>query len=469
MVLPRFLKDKYITLFLIYILTLLFFAFFSYKIIFHDTWEYMALAKNFAGYLNRDVFIVHSLVYPFFLSFFVKYFPSVITLKLISTGWIFLIGLLLYKLGAKKTSFLIWVFSPIAWVMSIQIAPILPASFFLLAAYFSIRKWQENYKSPYFIISALSLGLSAAFYDLAVIYILIFILSFFYNRKLKEVIFYSLFVFLSFSLRLILDASLFSLTINNILIPFPFYSLTKFWGAILIIKLGLHSMIPASKFSFSNLSSLYFLFIISPLLFYLFKVKYKNNKNVIIFLVLSIILLFIQGSEYYYYLIISPIVIALLSETFGKKELLLHIIISSFIIFIFTYPYFIQDKQEIEERILIMDDLRLMNKDFSFDAVVFDVNTFALFYLWDKNLPYFISKEEYDKVSQDDKYYAHYTFEVKPKINVDSTLELQTGLKTRVKNNVNYETLPWLLEKGRTPPEGYNLTKCYKLLCVCQK
>lgn len=465
----RFLRNKDILLFLIYIMVLVFFAAFSYQIIFHDTWEYIPVAKKLAGFWNFSAFAVHSLVYPFFISFFIRFFPSIFVVKLVNISWIILTGLLLYISGSKKISFLMWIFSPITWITSIVISPFLPASFFLLVAYLSIKKWQENKRNLHFIISALALGLSAAFCDLCVILIAFFILSFFYDKKLKKVIFYSSFTFISFSTRLILDASLFSLAINDKLIPFPIYSLIRWFGARLIIQLGLHPEITTTKLFFTNLEFWSFLILISPLLFYLYRINYQKNKNIILFLILSTGLFLFQGGSHLYFIILAPLTIILLSKTFRKKELFLHIILSSLIIIIMTYPYFIHDKQEIEKRKLVIDDLKTINKDFSFDTAVFYTSTLANFYLWDKSLPYFISIEDYNKILQKDDYYTHYTFEVKPKIDTQKILELKAGLKTHIKEDIDYENLPLLLEKEEIPPEGYKLTKCYTILCVYEK
>lgn len=463
-------KNKYLFIFFIYATVLILFVTFPYKLLFHDTWEYISLAKKFAGYFNTNAFSVHSLVYPFFLSFFVKVFPSILTLRLVNISWLFLIGALLYYSELRKQAFLIWIFSPITWILGLQISPFLPASFFLLVVFLSIRKWQENKKSVYFITSALSLGLSAAFYDFALVLVVFFVLVFFYNKQLKETIFYCLIVFVSFSTRLLLDGALFSLAIKDKLIPFPFYSLVRFWGATAIIQLGLHPAIPISKLSFSNPYLLSIFFIISPLLFYLYKINYQKNKQTIIFLLISIIFIFLsKGGEYFYYLPLAPIVIILLSQVFKKRELILHILISSFIILIMTYPYFIPDKQEIEKRNLIINDIKAINKDFSFDSVIFDTETLATFYMWDKTLPYFISDNDYNRILQDNKYYTYYVFETKSKIDTDAVLEFQAGMKINIKKDINYQNLPYLLEKGKTPPEGYKLTKCYSLLCVYQK
>lgn len=463
-----FLKNKYPLFFFIYIVILILFAMFSYKLIFHDTLEYICLAKKLAGFLNYDIHITHSLVYPFFISLFVKYFPSILTMKLVNISFIVLIGILLYNLGLNKTAFLIWVFSPIVWMFTILISPLVPVSFFLLVAYLSIKKWQENKKTLYLIISALAIGLAAAFHGIFIILGIFFILSFFYDKKFKEIIFFLLFVFLSFSLRLILDASLFSLVIKDKILPFPIYSLIRFFGARLIIQLGLHPEASALNFSFFSFNSWGFLILISPLLFYLYKINYQKNKNEIIFLIFSTSLFLIQGS-YFYVISLAPIVIILLSKVFRRKELLLHMVASFFIILLMTHSYFIEDKQEIEKRNLEINDLKMITKDFSFDAVVLDSKTLALVYTWDKNLPYIIPSAEYNRILQNNTYTTYYTFETKQKIDIDKIFEFKTGLKINVKEGIDYESLPWLLEKGEAYPEGYKLTKCYKLLCVYQK
>ena len=184
---------------------------------------------------------------------------------------------------------------------------------------------------------------------------------------------------------------------------------------------------------------------------------------------MSTILFIFQGGSYIYFILLAPIVVVLLSKIFKRKDLLLHIIISCFLIFIFVNPYFVQDKQEIEKRNLVIDDLKTISDDFDFDAAVFDRKTFAMFFIWDKNLPFFVSVDEYNKVMQGDDYYTNYAFEVEPKIDTSKIFEFKTGMKINIKEDVDYENLPWILEKGQTPPEVYSLTECYDILCVYQK
>ena len=52
---------------LVFALALIIFAVFSTKISFHDTSEYITVAKYLAGINNVNLFIGHSIVYPFII------------------------------------------------------------------------------------------------------------------------------------------------------------------------------------------------------------------------------------------------------------------------------------------------------------------------------------------------------------------------------------------------------------------
>jgi len=464
------LKDNYFLLFAAYAVVLSLFVAFSYKIIFHDTWEYISLTEKLAGFFKSDVFIVHSLVYPFFLSFLLKAFPSVLTMKLANVLWSLLIGLVLYKECSKKSAFLIWAFSPIAWMVSPIISPLFPASFFILLAYVWIKKWEEYKERKHLVLSAFALGLAAAVYDLGLVIALIFVLSFFYNQRFKKVIAYVLIVFLAFSIRLIIDASFFSIMINDKILPFPIYTLIRFWGAITVIQLGLHSMIPVSKISLlANISSWTFLVVISPLTFLIYKVNMRKNRSVMIFLALSTLLFLFQGGGFLYFFLIAPIVVMLLIDVLGKKEIIIHAAMSCLLIVLLTYPYFVQDKEEIKIRNMTISDIKSVSKDFSFNAAVLETDTLARLYIFDKNTPYLLTKSEYEKALQTESYYTYYSFRLGSKIGLDRKLEVSAGMKSTKNENIDYNSLPFLIKKGEVVPEGYKQTKCYSILCVYEK
>ncbi len=463
-------RNQYRILFLIYLVFLVLFAVFAQKFIFHDTWEYILLAKKFAGYLDSTAFTVHSLLYPFLISFFLKVFPSMLTIKLVNTAWIALIAGLLYVSFSKKTAFLLWIFSPIAWMFTVIASPIVPATFFLLAAYLTFVRWRKTTKRVWFALSGLSLGLCAAFLDLGLILVPFFILSFFYDRKLKETLYYIFFVFLSFCLRLILDASLFSLSIKDKIIPFPFYSILRFFGARFVIQMGFHSMIPPSKLH--ALLSFHFwgvFLVISPLLFLLYKIKWVKFRNVLIFLSATVLLFVFQGAYYFYFILLAPILLIFLSSVFKNKHVMIHIILSILLTSVMVFPYFSEDKFAVKEAKMIIKDLKEIKDDFGFKAAVFDsYDNLALYYLWEKDLFHLVSSQEY-KIITNDKYYSHYTFSTMSKFEVQKLLKFEAGLKPNINENINYDSLPLILKKERKPFEGFVLKKCYKVLCVYEK
>ena len=77
-------KKVFIATVLILIAGFVFFIFFSTRISFHDTHEYITVSKELAGIHNVRVHSGHSYVYPFFISIFLKIFPSMQTIKFIN-------------------------------------------------------------------------------------------------------------------------------------------------------------------------------------------------------------------------------------------------------------------------------------------------------------------------------------------------------------------------------------------------
>ena len=144
----------------IFAIALILFSVFSTKISFHDSHEFISIAKYFAGVENIDLFIGHSILYPFIMSFFIKFWPSFTMIKLINSLWIFLIGLSLLFHFKNKKAFILFAFSPLTWFISIQTTPVLPASFFFLLSYLFFLK---KHKKHNILFSGLFLGISIAF------------------------------------------------------------------------------------------------------------------------------------------------------------------------------------------------------------------------------------------------------------------------------------------------------------------
>src|SRR3989344_6339484 len=92
----------------IFALVLILYAVFSTKILFHDSFEYITVAKNLAGINNINPYVTHSVLYPLFISFLLKIFPNFITIKLVNLLWVFLIGLTLLIWKKDKKAFFIF-------------------------------------------------------------------------------------------------------------------------------------------------------------------------------------------------------------------------------------------------------------------------------------------------------------------------------------------------------------------------
>ena len=207
---------------------LLIFAFFSTKVSFHDTAEYITIAKHFAGIKNIDLFTAHSLLYPSVISFFLLGWKSLIMIKLVNVLWLFLMGATLLLWTKNEKAFLLFIFSPLVWYISIQTTPILPASFFFLLAFLFFNSPDIKQGKIY---SGIAFGISCAFYTPLILVAFFFLLIFFWKDKFYNLIFYILAIGVGFLPRMILDYYLFKM---------PFYSLLRYAGANAIVSLGLN-------------------------------------------------------------------------------------------------------------------------------------------------------------------------------------------------------------------------------------
>src|SRR3989344_492996 len=188
---------------------LLTFVLFSTQITFHDTREYITVAKELAGIHNVNVHSGHSFVYPLYLSFFIKLVPSMQAIKVANALWLVAIAALMLIGTKSPKSFLLFATSPLVWWLSPQITPVLPAAFFLTLAYLSIKTFESRAKMAWLALAGLSLGLSFAFYEPMILPIALFMIFFFYEKLFKLMIFTAIFAVLGVLPRLVLDYYLF--------------------------------------------------------------------------------------------------------------------------------------------------------------------------------------------------------------------------------------------------------------------
>ena len=297
----------------------------------------------------------------------------------------------------------------------------------------------------------MSLGLIPALWFAGVYLSIFFLLAFFYNKELKHLIYYLIPFFMTFSLRLILDYYYFN---------FPLYSFIRGLGSNTAFFFGIA---PGSGDSIS-LEILLLLVIITPFIYKIFKLNFKEYKRELVFLGLSV-LLFIMNFQLRYFIVITPLIFLLIYDKINKKELFAHIAISLILIVLLTSPYFGET-----DDYLIMKDLKTIENDFPNEKFIAggenlsEEEAFTLGTLYfGKNIKEFI-------------WYSDYKFK-----DEDIQREYSFGSKSNIKNirdikvNVVYERTEgnkdadYLIMIGDGKAEGFNLIKKYQILKVFKK
>jgi hypothetical protein len=451
----------------LFTLFLLIFNIFSIKIILIDTPQYIGVAKEFAGISLSKVRATSSFVYGFFLGQFLKIIPSLLIIKFFNMSFLILDAILIYLITKRKESLLLWIFSPIVWYMASYISPILPASFLFLLAYYTLKKYEEKNKLIYFIISAFSLGLACSIWAASIYLTIFFLVAFFYDKKLLQFILYLIPLFIGFSIRFLIDYYYFR---------FPFLSLITGVGSNILYFLGQQTNFKAvylpqrTPFYILYLISI---FIISPLLYKLYKLNIKENKKELIFLILSAILLIYPNYfQVRYLLVISPLIIILISRLINKKELIISIIISLFVIGIAVYPFFIDKEDKLMEQDLNNIAKEYPNKSFISGTSNYFVDSFVFSTLyWGKDIKEFITFDEYDMSKTNKSIFSEYELEAKPKINILKKMKLI--LLYERTDNRNYNDIDYLIaykdDKYPSPPKEFKLVKEYNVLKLYKK
>jgi hypothetical protein len=438
---------------IIFAVVLVMFSLFSTKIHFHDTLEYITIAKHFAGIKNVNLFSGHSLVYPAFISIFLKIWASFSMIKLVNALWLFLISLTMVFWLKNKKAFILFVFSPLLWHMSIQTAPVLPASFFFLLSFIFFQKKKIRYNLTY---SGIFLGLACAFYTPMLLISFFFILVYFWKKDFSEFFKYAVFLFIGFLPRILLDWYLF----NN-----PLYSLIRYGGDNFIITLGLHPGINPLNI-FANLEVFLIVVAISPFLFRLHRLDFKKYKKVIVFLIITSLIFIARVPRIKYFIIIAPIIIILLSKILTNKEIKWHCIISLFLIVSLTFSYF-----SITDNMKIKQDLDNLHQQYDVDYIIggpYESLKFAML-SW-KNKPYFVWYQDFKTGLENKTTIRGYEFVTESKIPLKSRLRI-CGYFDRFENKT-YEN--YIIVTDKTPEEfkdlrNYSLDRCYEKLCVYKK
>lgn len=451
--LNKYLKKPAVII-LIFSILLIIFVILYKKLLLTDTGEYISVAKYFTSNLNSNIRTTHSLFYGLFLSIFLKIYPSIITIKLVNLAWISLITILLFKITRSNKILLLWIFSPIVWYMAPWISPILPATFFLLLSYRFLKSSEEKSKYKYLFLSGAVLGIATLFWETIIITIPFFLLAFFFNKNLKDILVFLIPLSLFASFRLFLDYLFFQ---------FPLFSLSRFFGAnfLSLTKQVPRTPIPLLRYTF-------LIFILSPIALWFSEINYKKYKRELSFIGLYLIL-FIVNNQPRFLFAIAPFFFITANYLKKRKKFLIHIILSIIVISIIFYQGFTYNQEEI-----IVSDLNKIGKDFpnqTFFAGNEDEQDAYLVYstlYWGKDIKEFISWQDLTLVLEDKQNFQKHTFQSNSKIGNTRNVWFSFGL-SRVDTR-NYSDINYLISsKDSTTLPNFVLEKSYNNLNVFKK
>ncbi|PIN89495.1 hypothetical protein COU57_05865 [Candidatus Pacearchaeota archaeon CG10_big_fil_rev_8_21_14_0_10_32_14] len=445
---------KYI--FIIFAIILFLYALFSIKISYHDSNEYITVAKYFAGINNVDLFSAHSVLYPILISLALKMWASDIMLRLCNVFWIFLISISLYLFKKDKKLLLLFIFSPIVWIVGIQTTPVLPATLFFTLSYLFFEKKSIKYHLYY---SGLFAGLSIAFYDPMIILIVFYLLIYFWRNTFNDFLMFFIMMTIGIFPRLIIDYKLF----GN-----PFYSFIRYFGANVLVSMGVRESRNFGVLLDKPQLLLPLIIIISPLLIFIYKIDIKKYKNELLLIILVSSFFLIRIFNIKYFLILTPIILMSLKEVLTDREIKWHCILSIFIILIFvsnTFSYKIDrdsqnDLEEIEKN--YPSNLYLTYTDQAYNIAV---------YSWENN-PRFIWLQDYEAYNDNRSTMKSYSVETKSKIPLREKMVIRFDFDRP--DNQSYGEIKYLIinknilyKIDKTPSlRNYQLIKCYNELCV---
>lgn len=443
-------NKKIILVFIVYFIAILLFTYLSKTVHFVDSHEYITSTKEFAGINNVNVFQTHSLTSQFVSAQILKLFPNMFTLKLITSVWLLLIGILIYLYSKSELSLYLWMFSPIAWLISIQINPIVASAFFVLLAYILFKKYESSNSYKHLMISGLSAGIGILLYYSSLILIVLFILCFMINKKFYIPLIYFSLIFIALIPELI---------INYIFFGNPLYSVIRYIGANFFVS--------SSQFAQGQIIHLYWLLIpiaLTPLLYKIFKLDRKKYIKELIFLLLCFLAFGIRGMDLKYMFIFVPILILLVSEKISKKEVYIATIVSVLVIAGLTYGFFTSN---FDKR--ITNDLNNIKQDYPANQYIVSgyQATVLASYSW-TDYPKFIWSYEYLFEKENKISTSSYEFRTDPKINSDKILVMNFRLDMAHRINFTDPVYYISVDQEKLPNE-FKLLKKYDILSIYKK
>ncbi|HLD12921.1 MAG TPA: hypothetical protein VJB87_05010 [Candidatus Nanoarchaeia archaeon] len=440
----------------LFFLGLVIFSLLSTKVLVTDAPQYVNAAKEFANLAVSPVRNFNAWLYPWLLGQVLQVVPSLVALKVVNVLWLVLDVLLLWLLVKRREVLWLFMFSPVVWVFSLWINPIIPVSFFLLLAYFSLVRFESSkssYRWWWFVLSGVSLGLVSSLWWPGTYLAVFFILVFFWRSSFVAVIKYLACFGIGFAVRLVLDGVFFG---------FPFYSMIRALGSNVLFFLDKAEVLGAVPVPLWLVIFLV-LVTISPFLFCLYRVDRQRYGRELVFLGLSSVL-FLLNHDLRYFITIVPVVMVLLVSCVKRQDVVLHVALSLIILVPLAAPYFgVTDDYLLKQDVIQVvhdypDRIFIVGTEGVSEEQAMDLSTVY----WGSGIR-FVTYKDWELSRDDEEMYREYVFVADPKIN--ELRQLRFSLVYERGNNEDLDDLKDLLVIGDAPPpEGFVLVKKYALV-----
>jgi len=448
-----------------------------------DIGDYADSAKYFAGDYSAKIRSSHSYLFGFILSPFVKLFGNFVIFKITSLIFLALLILSVYYISGKnKKALLLISLSPIVWYMAPWIGPIQLSSVLFLWAYHFIKKYRETDLIRWLFLSSILVGLSWAVWDAIIFFGAIFAFAFMYDRKMIHSLLFMIGVIVGLLPKLILD---------NYILGFAFVGLIKYaFGQISSIFLsGIYGNVNV----IDPLRIIFIIFFIPLAVWELFRgERWKNNRNMFIFIALCLLLIAFNA-QIRYALLIVPMMLVEISKFIDSEKVKRQLIVSLIIVCLVVAPYIIQVNHssnaldfksllmnvgnlEIGENPNLILEKSLVEIARDYPNVTFVVGNAADDYqalahsYWGNGIVEFVSMQDYDLWKNNESILFEKKLSPIPRINERRQLFFDVGMKKSENDKTDYPGIKYAL--GINEPireEGFNFVQQYGDLYLSAK
>ena len=450
-----------------------------------DVPDYSDTAKFFAGEYKAKYRSSHSIMYGLMLSPYVKLTESFFILKFASVFWLSLLILSIYYISNKdKRTLILFITAPFIWYMSPWLSPVPIVSLLFLWTYHFIAKFEKEEKIKYIIYAGVLAGLASVFWDAALYFSIIFLISFLYNKK---------FFFSWIFLLALLIGLLPRLIVNQVLFNFAFFEILKNFLALssFLFEGGIYEQ----GYSSPSLVPFLIVFTFIPFYFYSFykKTSLIKYKKTMIFLTLSILFILLNP-QIRVLLPIIPIIILILGRELNAKRYKRQLIIFSILSLLVILPYLVQAKYETNNRNfevaiqefpnfelkypttkeLIKSDLDEIAKEYPDQIfVVGNINDAYIklaHVYWGDDIKEFISMEDYNLFLNNQETIAKKEIRTDAKINARRELRIIIDWRKNSKDKTDYDSIRYAISIDKELGlENFRFVKKYKTLYLFEK